>query len=101
MSNCIKCKAELPDGAVFCHLCGKRQTAEPRKYKKRANGTGNITKLSGSRAKPWIARKNGVYIGSFPTRAEAQKALERLTDATQQTLDFSQWLQHWEALWRI
>ena len=82
MPNCIKCKAELPDGAVFCHLCGKRQTAEPRKYKKRANGTGNITKLSGNRAKPWIARKNSVYIGSYATRVEAQKALERLTDAT-------------------
>lgn len=81
MSNCIKCKAELPDGAAFCHLCGKRQTAEPRKHKKRANGTGNVTKLSGKRTKPWIARKNGVYIGSYATRGEAQKALERLTDA--------------------
>jgi len=82
MSNCIKCKAELPAGAAFCPACGKKQVADPRKHKKRANGTGNISKLSGNRSKPWLARKNDVPIGTFATRAEAQKALERLTDAT-------------------
>lgn len=80
MENCIKCKAELPDGAMFCHLCGKRQSRELRKYKKRSNGTGCISKLSGNRKKPWLARKNDVQIGTFATRAEAQKALDRLTD---------------------
>ena len=82
MSNCIKCKAELPEGAAFCPACGKKQAADPRKHRKRANGTGNISKLSGNRSKPWLARKNDVPIGTFATRAEAQKALERLTDAT-------------------
>ena len=62
MANCIKCKAELPDGAVFCHLCGKRQAQEPRKYKKRGNGTGCISKLPGNRKKPWRARKNDVQV---------------------------------------
>lgn len=80
MTICIKCKAELPEGAVFCHLCGKRQTAEPRKYKKRTNGSGCITKLSGNRKKPWLARKNDISVGTFATRAEAQKALDRLAD---------------------
>lgn len=80
MANCIKCKAELPDGAVFCHLCGKRQEPEQRKYKKRANGTGCISKLSGSRKKPWLARKNDIPIGTYATRAEAQRALERLAE---------------------
>lgn len=81
MSNCIKCSAVLPDGAMFCPNCGKRQAPETRKYKKRANGTGTISKLSRNRAKPWLARRNDVCIGTFKTRAEAQKALERLTDA--------------------
>lgn len=80
MSNCIKCKAELPAGAAFCPACGKKQAVDPRKHKKRANGTGNISKLSGNRSKPWLARKNDVPIGTFATRAEAQKALERLVD---------------------
>lgn len=80
--NCVKCKAELPKGALFCPACGRKQTAAPRKYRKRANGTGTITKLSGNRSKPWMARKNDVCIGTFATRPEAQKALERLTDVT-------------------
>ena len=81
MSDCIKCKALLPDGAQFCPACGKKQVQE-RKHRKRANGTGSISKLSGNRAKPWMARKNGVSIGTFATRHDAQKALERLTDVT-------------------
>lgn len=82
MSNCIKCKSVLPDGAFFCPICGKKQAAVQRKYKKRANGTGSISKLPGNRAKPWQAKKNGVSIGTFATRGEAQKALERLTDVS-------------------
>lgn len=80
MPNCIKCKADLPEGSAFCPACGKKQTPQERKHRKRANGTGNISKLSGNRSKPWLARKNGVTIGTFTTRPEAQKALERLTD---------------------
>lgn len=79
--NCVKCKAPLPDEAVFCPACGKRQKQE-RKHRKRSNGSGNISKLSGNRQKPWLARKNDICIGTFATRAEAQKALERLTDAS-------------------
>lgn len=78
--ECIKCRRQLPEGAVFCLYCGKKQEAPQRKHAKRANGTGSISKLSGGRKKPWLARKNGVSLGTFTTRAEAQKALERLTD---------------------
>lgn len=79
MLYCIKCKAELPPGALFCPACGKKQVSE-RKHRKRSNGTGCISKLSGNRAKPWAARKNDVYIGTYATRFEAQQALGRLTD---------------------
>lgn len=78
--ECIKCKKEIPEGAVFCMHCGRKQAPTRRKYAKRANGTGNISKLSGNRSKPWLARRNGVTIGTYATRVEAQKALERLTD---------------------
>ena len=78
--NCTKCKAQLPDDAGFCPFCGKKQTSDTRKYRKRANGTGSISKLSGNRTKPWLARKADVCIGTYATRADAQKALERLTD---------------------
>lgn len=78
--ECIKCKKPLPENAAFCPYCGKKQESARRKYAKRANGTGSISKLSGSRKKPWLARRNGVTIGTYATRAEAQKALDRLTD---------------------
>lgn len=101
MPNCIKCKADLPDGARYCPFCGKKQEAEPRKHKKRANGTGNISKLSGNRAKPWMARRNDVCIGTFATRTEAQKALERVTDATiteKYNMTFKQVYDAWKAV---
>lgn len=80
MNSCIKCRQELPPDALFCPACGKRQGAVPRKHRKRANSTGSISKLSGNRSRPWLVRKNGVSIGTYATRNEAQKALERLTD---------------------
>lgn len=98
MSNCIKCRLELPAEAVFCPACGKRQTPAPRKHRKRANGTGCISHLSGNRARPWMARKNDVCIGTYATRHEAQKALERLTDVTVNdkfNMTFSQVYERW------
>lgn len=80
MANCIKCKTDLPVGALFCPACGKKQTQEKRKRKKRANGAGSITKLSGNRKDPYLARKDGITIGTFKTYAEADKALSRLVD---------------------
>lgn len=100
MLTCIKCKADLPDGAAFCPACGKKQAPQERKHRKRANGTGSISKLSGSRSRPWLARKAGVSIGTFATRAEAQKALERLTDTTvtdKYNMTFKQVYQRWHA----
>ena len=43
--NCIKCKAALPEGALFCPMCGKKQTAGERKSgRSRGNGTGSVYK---------------------------------------------------------
>lgn len=95
---CIKCKAEIPEGSLFCNLCGKKQAPEPRKHKKRANGTGQVYKLTGNRAKPWAARKAGAFIGTFATRTEAQKALDRLTDmdiTDKFNLTFSEIYERW------
>ena len=81
MPNCIKCKAELREGALFCDICGKKQTGDKRKRRKRANGSGTIYKMGGNRAKPWAAKRNNIFLGCFKTYADAQKALERTTDA--------------------
>lgn len=77
---CPKCKKAAPDEAAFCPWCGKKLVVQQKKRKRRCNGSGSITKLSGSRAKPWWVRKNDISIGVYETYHEAQKALERLTD---------------------
>lgn len=55
MSNCIKCGAALVDGAVYCHLCGKKQAPEKRKGRSRGNGAGNAYK----RGNTWTGRATG------------------------------------------
>ena len=77
--QCIKCRAELPDGAVYCPACGKKQTPQQRKALKRPNGTGTVYKLSGRRKRPWVASKSRIVIGYYETKTEALQALERMS----------------------
>lgn len=75
--KCInkKCSAELANGSIYCHICGKRQEPEPRKHIKRANGTGTVYKLSGRRRRPWVAARSGIILNYYETKTEAQNAL--------------------------
>lgn len=42
---CRKCNATIPDGSLFCNLCGTSQTPPAPHPKKRGNGQGTICKL--------------------------------------------------------
>ena len=100
MANCIKCKAALPDGALFCPMCGKKQVAEKRKALKRANGTGTVYKLSGRRARPWVAAKNRVVIGYYERKTDALDALERLNGkplTERYNMTFAEVFETWKA----
>lgn len=78
--QCKKCGRDLQDGSVFCNWCGAKQSApEKRKTLKRANGTGTVYKLQGRRNRPWVAAKNRVIIGYYPTKTAALEALGRLS----------------------
>jgi integrase len=82
---CIKCKKAIPDGSTFCNFCGKKQTAEKRRSRKRANKQGSVYKLSGNRAKPYAVvlpatydsegNKKQSYYGYYATKTEALNAL--------------------------
>ncbi len=50
--NCKKCGADLPNEAIFCHMCGAKQLASERKPKKRGNGQGSAYK----RGRTWEAQ---------------------------------------------
>ena len=77
---CVKCKKEIPDGSTFCMHCGRKQSIAPRKQSRRPRGTGSVVKYGGNRRKPWIARYDGVMVGSFETKADAVSALQKVVD---------------------
>ena len=45
MELCVKCGRELPDGALWCCWCGKKQKTEKRR-RVRGNGQGTVYKRS-------------------------------------------------------
>lgn len=61
--QCIKCGVDLPDGAVFCHMCGRKQTP-PMPKRQRTKARGNGTGTAYKRGKTWTARiVLGYYVG--------------------------------------
>lgn len=61
--QCIKCGVDLPDGAVFCHMCGRQQTP-PAPKRQRTKARGNGTGTAYKRGKTWTARiVLGYYVG--------------------------------------
>lgn len=98
--GCIKCGRDIPDGAMFCPWCGKKQVQEKRKALKRANGTGTVYKLSGRRSRPWVAAKNKMVIGYYAKKTEAMEAIERLAGRSiseRYNMTFEEVFQEWKA----
>ena len=106
--QCIKCKKDIPDGSVYCNYCGKKQTTEKRRSRKRANGQGSVRKLSGNRSKPWAVilpakytdtgTEKRVYLSYHATKTEALNALNEaisngVTDTINATVSniFDEW----------
>lgn len=97
--DCIKCSAHLPNGALYCPMCGKKQVKEKRKALKRANGTGTVYKLQGRRKRPWVAAKNKVVIGYYEKKTDALESLERLSgkDLTERyNMTFAEVFEAWK-----
>lgn len=78
--NYARCKRQIPDDAVFCPYCGRKQAAaRPKRRNTRAKGTGSVYKLSGDRRKPYYAVLNGRSTGrTYATRQEAAAALDEM-----------------------
>ena len=85
--NCIKCGVELPEGSVYCNMCGKKQLRESKK-KARGNGQGSVFKLPSGKYKAVVTvgyymsadgkRRRKTHSKVFPTKKEAIAALPRL-----------------------
>lgn len=99
MKKCLKCHAELPDEANYCHMCGKKQVQEKRKALKRANGTGTVYKLQERRTRPWVAAKGRVIIGYYTRKTDALEALEKLSGrplSERYNMTFSEVFEAWK-----
>lgn len=55
MKKCIKCGAELPEKAIFCHICGKKQVEQKRAVRHRGSGMGTAFR----RGKTWTGQAAG------------------------------------------
>lgn len=100
MADCNKCGTKLVEGALYCHMCGKKQTPAQRKPLRRPNGMGSVYRISGRRKKPWGAAKGGVFIGTFATKTEALAALEKLTGKLlpeKYNMTFAEVFEEWKA----
>lgn len=73
-----RCRKEIGE-SKFCPFCGKNQSEKPRQ--KRANGTGSVYKRKDNKIRPYTASMRicgkNISIGTFETRTEAIKALDR------------------------
>lgn len=106
--ECIKCKAPLPGGAIFCPVCGKNQSVQqkPVRTKSRGNGTGSVYKrgdkwvaaitlgyrIENDKKKRVVAKKSG-----FRTKKEALEYLPTLKGQQKREKDIT-WQQLYD-LW--
>ena len=79
--TCERCGRDIPDGAMFCPWCGKRQPENTppvqRKKRRRPKGSGSVYRLNGNRARPYVAlAANRDVLGTFGTSGEAVQALD-------------------------
>lgn len=97
--QCRKCSAELPESAIYCHLCGTKQEPPQRTAKKRGNGQGSAYK----RNKGWVAAKTVYRNGErtvtkkagFPTKKAALAWLVNPEKPTGPTITFKQLYDEW------
>lgn len=82
MKKCInrRCNRDLQDDYIYCPYCGKNQSADKPKNRRRTKGTGSIYIRKDSKSKPYAAASSitgkQVYLGTFATKREAENALK-------------------------
>lgn len=74
-----RCNSVLQDDFIFCPYCGKNQKDTKSRGSRRPNGTGSVYQRIDMKSKPWAAASSvtgkQVYLGLFPTRTDAIRAL--------------------------
>lgn len=101
MNCCLYCKKGIPDDAVFCSYCGRKQE---RSVRRKANGTGSIYQRGRTyTAKHRVFRAGqclSVTKGGFKTKKEAQQWLNghAVLDACSKRQTIGETYAEWSAL---
>lgn len=105
MKKCInkRCGYELQDDFKFCPHCGKPQN-QKKTRRRRAKGTGSVYERKDRKKNPFVACSETtgkrVYIGSFPTRTAATRALQEYeyNPVTNYNMTLTQLHNEWQAI---
>lgn len=106
---CRKCNKEIPEGSLFCNLCGTKQEQPKLSHTKRGNGQGSVYKERGK----WTASKVfGYYLDEsgkrqalrttkkgFDTKRDAVNALALLERRNGRKIDEAASFQKVYGLW--
>ncbi len=97
-----KCKTELPEGALFCHKCGRKQKNDRGKYE-REDGRRQVTLDMG--IKPDGSRYRKYFYGASIKEAEAKRdafvaKIEGSTRPDRANVTVKEWFEEWLALYK-
>ena len=87
--KCKKCKINLPDEFSFCPNCGCKLSVQKQSAKRRPRGSGCVFKRKENRAKPWVAMRNGTYLGYFETEKEAAEFLNSCNEKNVNKINYT------------
>lgn len=77
--KCIKCRQDIPEGSIYCNMCGKKQVTQKKAKSRSRKGQGSVT-FRKDRNK-YLARisNNGktINVGHFTTEQEAWAAINK------------------------
>lgn len=102
-----RCHRDIPEDARFCPYCGKNQSPDVRRRRKRGNGEGTVYKRSDVKSTPWVAltparmdelgRMKPEKIGSYATEQEAREALRlyQIQPTTRLSVTFKELFEEW------
>jgi len=109
--TCRKCSADLPQGALYCHLCGAKQQPDKQRRRTRANGMGTAYR----RGRTWTAKvtigqhinKKGKLVydsdteGGFKTKKEALEYCPTLSEKHKNGVKLNRDAKTFEHYWEL
>lgn len=90
--KCVKCSQTIPDGSIYCNLCGKKQVTQKKQKNRSRKGRGSVSYRS-DKKKYWArittSDNKRIHIGYFEKEKDAWDAIDKAS--TIETTDNFNW----------